>query len=209
MAKSILFGYSLLTKVFNDKEFYWLPLTDFYLSLHTGDPGVSGNQTTNECDYGDYARVAVPRTPDSWAVIDNEVTNNIEIKFPTCGSGVNTAWYYTIGMEQTGEGGQPMIYGDPKAVPKSFIPQVPQLDTLQECNGLGMGFNLFKLNVFKDPRLPKPFFKTYQNYEPGVGARSYTQDLYFYENAGKLGYRFACDTRIKVGHLDYEADIVW
>lgn len=27
------------------------PLTNLYVSLHTGDPGEAGNQTTNECAY--------------------------------------------------------------------------------------------------------------------------------------------------------------
>jgi hypothetical protein len=108
-----------------------------------------------------------------------------------------------------GEGGQPMIYGQPRAVPKNFAPQVPLPECLQEANGLGMGFNMFKLDIFKNPNLPKPFFKTVQEYVPGQGMKQYTQDLYFYENAGKLGYRFACDTRIRVGHYDKENDIVW
>lgn len=108
-----------------------------------------------------------------------------------------------------GELGQPMIYGDPRSMPLSFIPQKPVLDTIQECNGLGMGFNLFKMDIFKDQRVPRPFFRTLQEYSPTTGARSYTQDLYFYENIHKLGYKVACDTRIKVGHYDIENDIVW
>lgn len=112
-----------------------------------------------------------------------------------------------------GEGGMPMIYGDPNVLPLNFIPQMPT-GGLQRCNGLGMGFNLFKMEIFKDKKLPRPFFKTLQSYEPGVGAKGYTQDLYFYENAGKLGYKFACDNDIRVGHYDYEGtagqpDVVW
>ncbi len=108
-----------------------------------------------------------------------------------------------------GEGGQPMIYGDPLVTPVNFIPQIPKTDEVQPANGLGMGFNLFKTEIFKDPRIPRPWFKTVQEVIPGQGARVYTQDLYFYENAGKLGYRFACDTRVKVGHYDSQMDIVW
>jgi len=107
-----------------------------------------------------------------------------------------------------GEGGQPMIYGNPKEFPKNFIPQKPLPDTLMECNGLGMGFNLFRLDIFKNKELPKPWFKTIQEVVTG-GAKAYTQDLYFYENAAKCGYKFACDTRIKVGHYDINSDIVW
>ena len=108
-----------------------------------------------------------------------------------------------------GEGGQPMIYGDPKSIPLSFIPQVPQLDTIQPCCGLGMGFTLFKMSMFKDEKLTKPWFKTQQEYSPGKGVSCYTQDLFFFEKAHKLGYKMACDTRVKVGHYDSSTDIVW
>ena len=108
-----------------------------------------------------------------------------------------------------GEGGQPMIYGNPKLLPKTYQPQIPVEDSLQECNGLGMGFNLFKLDIFKNPRMERPFFKSVQETTPGVGVKACTQDLYFYDKACKVGYRFACDTRVKVGHYDAERDIVW
>jgi hypothetical protein len=108
-----------------------------------------------------------------------------------------------------GEGGQPMIYGNPDVQPKNFIPQRPRKDEIQHCNGLGMGFNLFKLDIFKNKDLSKPWFKTLQEYTPGVGTRAYTQDLYFYENAAKCGYRFACDNRVLVGHYSYETDQIW
>lgn len=108
-----------------------------------------------------------------------------------------------------GEMGQPMIYGNPLETPLNFVPQMPIPDTVQHCNGLGMGFTLFRMSMLRDKRLSKPLFKTEQSYIPGQGARSYTQDLYFFEKAGKWGYRFACDTRIKVGHYDINTDLVW
>jgi hypothetical protein len=108
-----------------------------------------------------------------------------------------------------GEGGMSMAYGDPSVFPKNFIPQVPKTGEVMPCNGLGQGFNLYKLDMFKDPDIPKPWFKTVQEIIPGQGARAYTQDLYFYENAAKAGYVFACDCRVLVGHLDSSTDIVW
>lgn len=108
-----------------------------------------------------------------------------------------------------GDLGQPMIYGDPTMPELNFIPQVPIPETIQATNGLGMGFNLFKLDIFRDPRVPRPWFKTLQEFNPNVGVRGYTQDLYFYENIKKLNYKVACDTRVKVGHYDLENDIVW
>jgi hypothetical protein len=108
-----------------------------------------------------------------------------------------------------GEGGMPMIYGDPKVMPKNFIPQMPIPDGVQEANGLGMGCNLWRMQMFLDGKIPKPIFKTVQEFTPGVGAKAYTQDLWMFENAAKFGYRFACDTRVKVGHLDVQTSIVW
>jgi hypothetical protein len=103
-----------------------------------------------------------------------------------------------------GPGGMPMIYGNPKEMPLNFIPQIPQIETIQRCNGLGMGFTLFKMEIFKDKKVPKPWFKTLQE-----NGKAYTQDLYFFENIIKLGYKVACDTRVKVGHYSFEEDIIW
>lgn len=105
-----------------------------------------------------------------------------------------------------GEAGQPMIYGDVRSMPKNFIPQMPRPDTIQECNGLGMGFNLFKLDMFR--KMKPPWFRTVQEVTQG-GARAYTQDLWFFENAGREGFRFACDTRVKVGHYDAQSNMMW
>jgi len=104
-----------------------------------------------------------------------------------------------------GEIGQPMIYGDPKVFPRNFVPQVPLINQLQHCNGLGMGFNLWKISSLKNKlkEMPRPWFRTLN--EPG---RSFTQDLWFYNEAAKYGFKVACDTSIKVGHLDNNG-IVW
>lgn len=106
-----------------------------------------------------------------------------------------------------GPGGQPMIYGKPGSVPM-FTPQVPEPEKVVECNGLGMGFNLFPMDLFRDDRIPRPWFKTLQEYGPN-GATAMTQDLYFFENVRKAGYKIACDTRVRVGHYDDREDIVW
>ena len=105
-----------------------------------------------------------------------------------------------------GEAGQPMIYGNPSVMPRNFVPQLPLVDTIQHCNGLGMGFNLWKIDSFKNKLkdMPRPWFKTVQ--EQGKG---FTQDLWFYNEAAKYGYKVACDTRVKVGHLDTQTGMVW
>jgi len=103
-----------------------------------------------------------------------------------------------------GEGGVPQIWGDPKDPVLNFRPQVPQPETVQECCGTGMGFNLWRISMFKDAKLRKPWFKTLAG-DGGVG----TQDLYFWGDARKHGYRCAIDTRVKVGHFDQSTDTVW
>ena len=103
-----------------------------------------------------------------------------------------------------GEAGVPQIWGDPSDPVLNYRPQPPKPDCVQECCGTGMGFNLWRLKTFKDEKLKKPWFKTIASAE-GVG----TQDLAFWTDARKHGYRCAVDTRVKVGHFDAASDICW
>ena len=104
-----------------------------------------------------------------------------------------------------GEGGVPQIWGDVKDPVLNFRPQVPQPGQLVECVGTGMGFNLWRLSMFKDERLRKPWFRTLASKEEGVG----TQDLFFWGDARKYGYRCAIDCGVLVGHYDLSTDITW
>lgn len=100
-----------------------------------------------------------------------------------------------------GPGGVAQIWGDPKDPVMNFRPQLP--DTaggLVECCGTGMGFNLWRLSMFKDPKLRRPWFKTEKH--EGMA----TQDLYFWMDARKHGYRCAIDCSVKVGHYDLRGD---
>lgn len=101
-----------------------------------------------------------------------------------------------------GEGGVPQIWGDPNDPVVNFRPQPPRAGELVECVGTGMGFNLFRLDMFKN--LPKPWFETKCSAE-GVG----TQDLSFWGEARKHGHRCAIDCNVLVGHLDTSTGIVW
>ena len=108
-----------------------------------------------------------------------------------------------------GEAGQPMIYGNPAEMPRNFIPQLPQAGTIQRCNGLGMGFTLFRLEMFKSGKIQPPFFKTLQDYKPYVGSQVFTQDLFFFSKACDAGFKIASDTRVLVGHYDASNDFTW
>lgn len=104
-----------------------------------------------------------------------------------------------------GEGGCAQIWGDPKDPVTNFRPLPPDPNGgLVECCGTGMGFNLFRLSMFKDAKLKKPWFRTLAGSE-GYG----TQDLVFWQDARKHGYRCAIDCSVRVGHLDVETGIAW
>ncbi len=109
-----------------------------------------------------------------------------------------------------GEGGQPMCYGDPSVMPQSFMPQIPHPDTITPCNGLGMGFTLFRMEMLKDKRFEYgEWFKTIQEVTPSGGVTMMTQDLWFFMKAREMGYKFACDSRVRVGHYDAANQIMW
>lgn len=102
-----------------------------------------------------------------------------------------------------GEGGCAQIWGDPNDPLPNFRPQVPKPEALVECCGTGMGFAMWRISMFKDSRLPRPLFKTKKDIT-GCG----TQDLMFWSNARKYGYRCAVDCRVKVGHID-QSGTIW
>jgi hypothetical protein len=98
--------------------------------------------------------------------------------------------YWTKGF-----GGVPQIWGDPRDPVLNFRPQPPHpTGGLVECCGTGMGFNLWRLKMFKDKRLRRPWFETRDGH---------TQDLWFWSDARKYGFRCGVDCSVKVGHLDY------
>lgn len=102
-----------------------------------------------------------------------------------------------------GEAGQPMIYGNPKEM-LTFMPQVPIANTVQACNGTGMGFTLFRLDLFRSKDIEKPWFRTVQE-----GGAQGTQDLFFMGKVRKAGYRIASDNRVRVGHWSQDEGRAW
>lgn len=80
------------------------PLTNLYVSLHTGDPGEAGDQETSECAYTSYARVAVARSGSGWTVSGNSVSPAANIDFPTATGGTETATHFAVGTAASGAG---------------------------------------------------------------------------------------------------------
>ncbi len=112
MSKSNSFENSLLLLLFNNTDIANIGdagglqnsavAGSLYLALHTGDPGEAGDQTTNECAYGSYARVGIARSGAGWTVATNTATNAALAQFPECTSGSETITYVSIGMLSAG-----------------------------------------------------------------------------------------------------------
>ena len=110
MPKSTSFANSLLELVLKATTFADFaendsssPATNLYISLHTADPGIGGDQTTNETAYGNYARVAVARSGVGWTIVDEEGANAALIQFPQASSG-STVTHVAIGKASSGAG---------------------------------------------------------------------------------------------------------
>ena len=81
------------------------PLTNLYVSLHTADPGETGDQTTSETAYTGYARVAVARTTGGWTVTNNSVSPVANIDFGECTASPGSAiTHAAIGTASSGTG---------------------------------------------------------------------------------------------------------
>ena len=103
------------------------------------------------------------------------------------------------------EGGVAQIWGDPKDPQVNFRPLPPDPNGgLVECCGTGMGFNIWRMKMFHDKRLKRPLFRTVSG-KDGYG----TQDLVFWQDARKYGYRCAIDCSVRVGHYDLAGGVMW
>ena len=75
-----------------------------YVSLHTADPGESGNQESSEATYTGYARVAVARSGALWTIVTGTARNAGAVTFPACTAGTNTIHSFAVGTASSGTG---------------------------------------------------------------------------------------------------------
>lgn len=75
-----------------------------YLSLHTGDPGETGNQQTNETAYTGYGRVAVPRSSLGFTRTNSTINLTSAVDFPDCTGNPQTLTHLGIGTASSGVG---------------------------------------------------------------------------------------------------------
>lgn len=78
-----------------------------YLSLHSDDPTVDGDQTSNEVNYTGYTRIPVARTTGGWIISGSsptQVANTVIVFFPRCSGGFSLATYVGVGTSLSGAG---------------------------------------------------------------------------------------------------------
>lgn len=104
------------------------PITNVEYSLHAGDVGETGTQTTNEIGYTSYARVAVARSGSGHTVTANSVSPAATVGFPQGSGGSGTASHFATGQAHTSTG-KVWWYGtiSPNIVTGNLI--TPQLST--------------------------------------------------------------------------------
>ena len=76
----------------------------FWISLCTADPTETGDQTTNETAYTNYARQDEARDTTQWTITGNTADNDNAIGFPTCGASGATLTHFGIGSATSGAG---------------------------------------------------------------------------------------------------------
>jgi hypothetical protein len=81
------------------------PITNIELSGHTASPSGSA-QTTNECAYGSYARVAVSRASGAGGFTVTTVSAALSTltSFPAATSGTETMTHFGLGTAHTSTG---------------------------------------------------------------------------------------------------------
>jgi hypothetical protein len=93
----------LASYIFDSASPAWDGNANFYVRLHSSDPGEAGTATTNEISYTSYDGVAVSRTT-GFSVTGNTAENAGLVQFPTCTGSSATATHFSICTTQNGAG---------------------------------------------------------------------------------------------------------
>ena len=103
------YGNDILLFTLNSVAFNAAYTATIYHQLHTADPGIAGDQTTNEVNttqYPNYARVSKTRSGSTdYTVTTKSATNATQVLFPSSGAGTGaTLTHMSIGVASTGAG---------------------------------------------------------------------------------------------------------
>lgn len=121
--------------IFDSTAPAWASNSDFYVRLHSADPGEAGSAITSEISYTGYDGVTVSRTT-GFSVSGNTASNAALLQFPLCTGGSATATYFSVCTTQNGAG-QIIVSGALSA-------------SLSISNGIQPQFNAGELDVVID-----------------------------------------------------------
>jgi len=102
MSKSNATEADLIAFIFNQTAIPWAANANFYVALHTADPGEAGDQTTSEAAYTSYARVAVSRDIAGWTIAGALRANAAEVPFPPSTGAPEPIPHVSIGLAASG-----------------------------------------------------------------------------------------------------------
>lgn len=125
----------LAAYIFDSTAPAWAAAGNFYLRLHSSDPGEAGTAITNEIAYTGYDGVAVSRTT-GFTIAGNEASNAALVQFPLCAGGAATATHFSICTTQNGAG--------------QIIVSGALSSSLSISNGIQPQFNIGELDVVID-----------------------------------------------------------
>jgi hypothetical protein len=94
---------AVLNYIFDSTAASWAGNANFWIALHTADPGEAGTAITSETAYAGYARVAVSRTT-GFTVAGDTVTNAALIQFPQCSGAGATLTHFSVVTTASGAG---------------------------------------------------------------------------------------------------------
>ncbi len=104
MGKSLAFRQDYMELVFNGTTIANIaddtataPATVLTFALHTADPGEAGDQSTDEAQYGDYARQDVSRSSLAMDITGNTLLLAADITFPQSTGGSETLTHFSVG----------------------------------------------------------------------------------------------------------------
>jgi hypothetical protein len=94
---------AVLNYIFDSAAPSWAGNANFWIALHTADPGEGGTAITSETAYTSYSRVAVSRTT-GFTVAGDTVTNAALIQFPQCTGTGATLTHFSVVTTASGAG---------------------------------------------------------------------------------------------------------
>ena len=109
----------LLTYIFDTTAPAWAGNANFWVALHTADPGEAGTAVTSEAAYGSYARVSVSRTT-GFTITGNQVSNAAQVQFPQSTSAGSGVTHWSVVTTSSGAGQIIMRGALSSAVPTSI-----------------------------------------------------------------------------------------